>query len=123
MTCKYAHGNVCNTLMFKHVLIINVYNSEPLHAKTRFFLYENKDAVTAQLISALVYSTQIIQTADQRPYLLYTDNSNFLNSKFQASEFCDCVEGILSEEGFSRAAAHVKVVSHNYLQRFSHRTQ
>ena len=56
--------------------------------------------------------------------LLYTDNSNFfLNPKFQASKFCDCVEGILSEEGFSRAVAHVKVVSHNYLQRFSHRTQ
>ena len=82
--------------------------SEPLYAKTRFFLYENKDAVTAQLISTLVY----------------TDNSNFfLNPKFQASKFCDCVEGLLSEEGFSRAAAHVKVVSHNYLQRFSHRTQ
>ena len=30
--------------------------SEPLHAKTRFFLYENKDAVTAQLISTLVYT-------------------------------------------------------------------
>ena len=83
---------------------------EPLHAKTGFFLYENKDAVTAQLISTLVYSTQI--------------NSNFfLNPKFQASKFCDCVEGILSEEGFSCAAAHMKVVSHNYLQRFSHRTQ
>ena len=63
-------------------------------------------------------------TADQHACLLYTDNSNFfLNPKFQASKFCDCVEGILSEEGFSRAAAHVKVVSHNYLQRFSHRTQ
>ena len=37
--------------------------SEPLHAKTRFFLYENKDAVTAQLISTPVYSTQIIQTS------------------------------------------------------------
>ena len=84
--------------------------SEPLHAKTRFFLYENKDASYC--------------TADQQTCLLYTDNSNFfLNPKFQASKFCDCVEGILSEEGFSRAAAHVKVVSHNYLQRFSHRTQ
>ena len=77
--------------------------SEPLHAKTRFFLYENIDAVIAQLISTLG--------------LLYTDNSNFfLDPKFQASKICDCVEGILSEEGFSRAAAHVKVVSHNYLQ-------
>ena len=85
--------------------------SEPLHAKTRFFLYENKDAVTAKLISTLVYSTQIIQT--------------LLNPKFQTSTFCDCVEGILSEEWFSRAAAHMKVVSHtcSYLQRFSHRTQ
>ena len=73
-------------------------NSEPLHAKTRLFLYENKDAVTAQLISTLVY----------------TVNSNFfLNPKFQASKFCDCVEGSLSEDGFSRT--HVKVVSHNYL--------
>ena len=82
--------------------------SEPLHAKTRLFLYENKDAVTAQLFSTLVY----------------TDNSNFfLNPKFQASKFFDCVEGKLSEEWFSRAAAHMKVVSHNYLQRFSHRTQ
>ena len=62
-------------------------------------------------------------TAYQHTCLLYTDNSNFLNPKFQASKFCDCVEGILPEEGFSRAAAHVKVVSHNYLQRFLHRTQ
>ena len=61
-----------------------------IHAKTRLFLYENKDAVTAQLISTLVY----------------TDNSNvFLNPKFQASKFCDCVEGLLTEDGFSRAAA------------------
>ena len=70
---------------------------------------KTKIAVTAQLISILVYSIQIIQT--------------FLNPKFQASKFCDCVEGILSEEGFSRAVAHMKVVAHNYLQRFSHRTQ
>ena len=63
-------------------------------------------------------------TAVQHTCLLYTDNSNFfLNPKFQASKFCDCVEGILLEGEFSRAAAHVKVVSHNYLQRFSHRTQ
>ena len=62
--------------------------------------------------------------AEQHTCLLYTDSSNFfLNPKFQASKFCDCVEGILSEEGFSRTAAHVKVVSHNYMQRFSHRTQ
>ena len=63
--------------------------------------------------------------ADQHTCLLYTDKSNFLNPKFQASKFCDCVEGILSEKGFSRAAAHMKVFSHNYmyLQRFSHRTQ
>ena len=68
--------------------------SEPLHAKTRFFLYG-------------------YCTADQHTCLLYTDNSNFfLNPEFQASKFCDCVEGILSEEGFSRAAAHVKMVSH-----------
>ena len=73
--------------------------SEPLHAKTRLFLYENT-------------------------CLLYTDNSNFfLNPKFQASKFFDSVEGKLSEEWFSRAAAHMKEVSHNYLQRFSHRTQ
>ena len=37
--------------------------SEPLHAKTSLFLYENKDAVTTQLISTLVYTTQIIQTS------------------------------------------------------------
>ena len=88
-------------------MIINIYiYSEPLHAKTRFFLYESKDAVTAQ-----------------HTCLFCTDNSNFLNPKFQATKFCDCVEGILSEEEVSPVAAHVKVVSHNYLKRFSHRTQ
>ena len=79
--------------------------SEPLHAKTRFVLYENKHT-------------------DQHTCLLYTDNSNFfLNPRFKASKFCDRVERILSEEVISRSAAHVKVVSHNYLQRFSHRTK
>ena len=64
-----------------------------------------------------------MKTKMQLLHSVCTDNSNFLNPKFQATKFCDCVEGILSEEEVSRAAAHVKVVSHNYLQKFSHRTQ
>ena len=55
-------------------MIINVYI-----VKTRFFLYENKDAVTAQLISILVYSTQVIQA----PFLdLHLSVANgFVSSK------------------------------------------
>ena len=83
--------------------------SEPLHAKTRFFLCEKM--------------MQLLHSRSAHLFTLHTDNSIFfLNPKFQASKFCDCVEGILSEEGFSRAATHMKVVSHNYLQRFTHRT-
>ena len=71
-------NHVCAFLYGTHIngIILRAY--EPRHEKTCFFAYEKTKpqiscAVTAQLISAFVFATQVAQPID------------FLNLKFQAS--------------------------------------